>query len=207
MILCTQYDTDEWYFRIYCDRAECAVPSRFRLRNTTATSAVVEWDTVGEQRRFEMLVKMAGDTAERRFEPDSNPYELRGLVPGAVYSVWLRAQCHHQCAVHDTVVWGPWKGPVQFRIGREGIDNVREGGLRFAVVPNPAHGTVTVETEGVAARGGGAVTVTDAVGKTVLRAAVVSDRQQLDIADLPAGTYFVTLTTKEGTSTRKLVVE
>ena len=53
----------------------------------------------------------------------------------------------------------------------------------------------------------GAVTVTDAVGKTVLRAAVVSDRQQLDIADLPAGTYFVTLTTKEGTSTRKLVVE
>ncbi len=189
------------------DNAECAVPSRFRLRNTTATSAVVEWDTVGEQRRFEMLVKMAGDTAERRFEPDSNPYELRGLVPGAVYSVWLRAQCHHQCAVHDTVVWGPWKGPVQFRIGREGIDNVREGGLRFAVVPNPAHGTVTVETEGVAARGGGAVTVTDAVGKTVLRAAVVSDRQQLDIADLPAGTYFVTLTTKDGTSTRKLVVE
>ena len=189
------------------DNAECAVPSRFRLRNTTDTSAVVEWDTVGEQRRFEMLVKMAGDTAERRFEPDSNPYELRGLVPGAVYSVWLRAQCHHQCAVHDTVVWGPWKGPVQFRIGREGIDNVREGGLRFAVVPNPAHGTVTVETEGVAARGGGAVTVTDAVGKTVLRAAVVSDRQQLDIADLPAGTYFVTLATKEGTSTRKLVVE
>ena len=188
------------------DNAACAEPSRFRLRHATDTTVVVTWDTVGEQQRFEMLVKRDGDTAERRFEPEGNPYELGGLVRGAVYSVWLRAQCHHECAVHDTVVWGPWKGPLQFRIGGAGIEVSRDGGPHFAVVPNPAHGTVVVETEGVAAAGG-TVTVTDATGKTVLRASLLSDRQQLDIADLPTGTYFVTLTTAKGTSTRKLIIE
>ena len=89
----------------------------------------------------------------------------------------------------------------------QGIDNPGMGGIRFTLTPNPAHGTVTVESEGVAAAGGGTVTVTDAAGKTVLRAALVSDRQRLDIADLPAGTYFVTLTTAEGTSTQRLVIK
>ena len=54
---------------------------------------------------------------------------------------------------------------------------------------------------------GSTVTVTDVAGRTLLREALVSDSQQLGISDLPAGTYFVTLATKEGTSTRKLVVE
>ena len=188
------------------DAVECAGARGFRLRYTTDTSAVLSWDTVGEQQRFEMLVKRADDTLERRFEPESNPYELRGLEPGRVYSVWLRAQCRHQCAVHDSVIWGSWKGPLQFRMAGEGIEGPRDGGLRFAVVPNPARREVSLESEGVSATGG-TVTVTDAAGKTVLRAALVSDRQQLDVSVLPSGTYFVTLTTAKGTGTQKLIVE
>ena len=187
------------------DNVTCEPPRDFRLRHLTATGASLSWDTVGDQRRFELLVRRADGTLERRFEPDSNPYELT-LVPGVTYSVWLRAQCRHQCAVHDTMVWGAWKGPLKIHLHGEGVESVCDNGVRFAVVPNPAHGTVTVETKGVASTGG-TVTVTDVAGRTLLREALVSDSQQLGISNLPAGTYFVTLTTKEGSSTRKLVVE
>ena len=189
------------------DKATCAAPSRLRCVGTTATSVKLAWDTVGEQRVFEMRVKPSDGTAVMLITPDSNPYELTGLARDVEYFVWMRAQCHHQCAVHDTLVWGPWIGPSHYHVNREGVGLVMED-VGFRLVPNPASGVVRCETEDEDFRGG-VLTVADAAGREVLRKELAQGtrRYSFSVADLPAGTYFVTLVTKDGTGTKRLVVE
>ena len=95
--------------------------------------------------------------------------------------------------------------PIGVPVGVQGAD---EAGVQFRLVPNPASSEVRLE---VAAEGfrGGVLAVADAAGREVLRRELKASERvcEFRVADLPAGTYFVTLTTKEGTSTRKLVVE
>ena len=90
----------------------------------------------------------------------------------------------------------------------QGIGAVPPLGSQFRLVPNPASSEVrcVMGGEGFA---GGVLTVADAAGREVLRRELKASERvcEFRVADLPAGTYFVTLTTKEGTSTRKLVVE
>ena len=187
---------------------ECAQPGRFRMVGRTTNSMIFQWDTVVEQQEFEMLVKRSDNNSEQRIRPDSNPYKLTDLAAGVVYSVWLRARCHHECVVHDTVLWGPWSGPLQFRFTPQGVEEVG-GGLKATLVPNPARGIFTVElaeeagTPGI----GSTVTVTDMAGRVLLTAPLLSARQLVDASALPAGTYFVTLATPQGSSTQKLILE
>ena len=188
--------------------AACAQPMGFRMMGRTENSMKLQWDTVAEQQEFEMLVKRSDDGSEQRIRPDSNPYELTDLAAGVVYSVWLRARCHHECVVHDTVLWSPWSGPLQFRLTPQGVEEV-VGGLKATLVPNPARGIFTVElaeeagTPGI----GSTVTVTDMAGRVLLTAPLLSARQLVDASALPAGTYFVTLATPQGSSTQKLILE
>ena len=90
----------------------------------------------------------------------------------------------------------------------QGIGAVPPLGSQFRLVPNPASSEVrcVMGGEGFA---GGVLTVADAAGREVLRRELKASERvcEFRVADLPAGTYFVTLATKEGTSTRKLVVE
>ena len=57
--------------------------------------------------------------------------------------------------------------------------------------------------------GGGTLRMQDAAGREVLRRELSRGTRTsvLKVADLPAGTYFVTLTTAEGTSTQRLVIK
>ncbi len=81
-----------------------------------------------------------------------------------------------------------------------------EGGA-FVLSPNPARGQATVTlTEGFE---GGTLAVRDAAGREVLRKELARGTRKcvLDVSGLPSGTYFVTLTSAKGTSTRKLIIE
>ncbi|MBP5541666.1 MAG: T9SS type A sorting domain-containing protein [Bacteroidales bacterium] len=78
----------------------------------------------------------------------------------------------------------------------------------FTLSPNPATGTVTV-TVGIL-NSPMVLTLTDAAGREVLRKefSIVNCQFSipLDLSGLPAGTYFVTLTTPTATGTQRLVV-
>ena len=201
-----QYGMPDSVHALTNDNASCPRPGRFRLVGITATSAKVAWDTVEGQQRYEMLVKRSDDSSERRVLPDSNPYELSDMAAGVMYSVWLRAECHHECAVHDTVLWGPWSAPLRLAVGEQGVGESGCCVRGATVVPNPAHGYVTVVLpEGVGAEG--TVTMADMAGRVLLRQPLLTDRQRVDVSALPAGTYFVTLTMPAGSTTQKLVVE
>lgn len=192
------------------DIMSCPQTADLRIEERIPYGVRLAWDTLPGQLEFQMYVRR-DDTAALYLQPDSNPYVLTGLRDSILYTVMLRAQCQHLCPLHDTLIWSRWGHPTQFVLegsssGVEGVREVSGTASRFAVVPNPAHGSVTIVTEGLATAGG-TITLTDAAGRTVASVPLVADRQPVDIATLTAGVYFVTLTTPQGSSSTKLAVE
>ena len=86
----------------------------------------------------------------------------------------------------------------------EGIDLAEGAAALFSLTPNPTRESVTVTLHG---RGVPAtITVYDATGHPMLHRRATGRRTRLSTAGLPAGTYFVTVTTPQGTGTQKLTV-
>ncbi len=192
------------------DVMRCPMTEGLHIDSLLPHGVRLAWDTVPGQTDFQLYVRR-DDTAAIYLRPTSNPYDLTGLTDSILYTVMLRAQCHHLCPLHDTLLWGRWGHPVQFTLenpntGGVGVNEAQKV-LRIAVVPNPARGIVTIMTEGLRAAGGGTISITDAAGRRVMSEPLKSDSQQVDIAALPAGVYFVTLTTPQGSASAKLAVE
>ena len=81
------------------------------------------------------------------------------------------------------------------------------------MTPNPTTGEVTIEVKGERwkVRGGEmTITVCDASGREVRRQTLASatedTRLRLDLKGLPAGAYFVTVVTPQGSHTEKFVI-
>ena len=87
----------------------------------------------------------------------------------------------------------------------EGMAAADSLGTMVQLLPNPAHNTVTVRTS--AYSHDATLTIRDAAGRELLSMPVTSPSLTIPLRDYPSGTYMVTLTTKEGTATRQLVVE
>lgn len=96
-----------------------------------------------------------------------------------------------------------------------GIDTVAEDGTSFTLTPNPTTGKVTVELHlaqplcnNGTDMGEPQITVRDAAGHKVLHRTVSAAQTavELDLSHLATGTYFVTLTTPNSSTTRRLVV-
>ncbi len=195
------------------DVMPCAQAEGLRIDSLLPHGVRLAWDTVPGQIDFQLHVRR-DDTAAIDLRPSSNPYDLVGLRDSILYTITLRAKCPHVCPLHDTLVWGRWGHPLQFTLyapdspdsNEVGVAEVR-GALQVAIVPNPARGSVTIVSKGLAAAGGGTISITDAAGRRVLDEPLRSDSQQLDITALTAGVYFVTLTTSQGSATAKLAVE
>ena len=130
---------------------------------------------------------------------------------GVYYSVRVRGRCHHRCAVHDTLIWGPWSDLVHFYVGNHepgtGIA-APEATTAFTLSPNPTSGEVTVVLPPLSE--GAVLTVADATGREVRRQTIAptaeTTRLRLDLKGLPAGAYFVTVVTPQGSHTEKLVI-
>ena len=88
------------------------------------------------------------------------------------------------------------------------IDTVADAEALFTLTPNPATGSVRCII-GEGAFAGGVLTMVDASGREVLRKELSpqTTSHTISLAAYPKGVYFVTLTTMQGSSTQKLVVE
>ena len=156
------------------------------------------------------------------------PYTLAdaSLSPNVYYQARCRTRCHHVCEVHDTVSFTPWSDPVYFYIGDSMPDTstnhgghgtdpdpdtlgiataLQMDGARFTLTPNPTDGEVTVRVDGDGAELL-AVTVRDMAGRVVLRTTTQHGICRIDTRGWPQGTYLVTVSTPNGSSTRKLEV-
>ena len=72
----------------------------------------------------------------------------------------------------------------------------------FEIYPNPAHSDVTVSVGCPAT-----LTMLDLIGRTVIPPTFISTYQHINISTVTPGTYFVRVTTAEGTVVKKLVKE
>ena len=73
----------------------------------------------------------------------------------------------------------------------------------FSVYPNPANGTLFVETQNLASLPDQTYRITNMIGQTILSGHIASRTQQINIDSLPAGLYFISV----GNATQKIVVQ
>ena len=93
-------------------------------------------------------------------------------------------------------------------VNREGIATANSLGSTFLLLPNPASGSVCCVIEDKPFTGG-VLTVADASGREMLHRELppLTTSYTITLTAYPKGVYFVTLTTSEGSSTQKLLVE
>ena len=89
---------------------------------------------------------------------------------------------------------------------RVGIDDA-EASPAFSLTPNPARDIVTVTLSGSCNAARATLTLRDALGKELRRITPSADKTDIPLSGLPAGTYLLTLSTPQGSSTQKLIVE
>ncbi len=101
----------------------------------------------------------------------------------------------------DHVVFVNWCRP-------EGIDSPLSPLPAFTLSPNPAHTSVTV-TLAAPCGSGCSLSLLDASGHTVLSLPLPagSSNATLPLRDLPAGPYFVSLSSPQGASSQKLILQ
>ena len=199
------------------DSYVCAGVDSVRVQGSGTGWVNVAWAPGSEdQDLFEIAYGVRGEDPERYASVTNleSPKVIfdDAIDTGVYFSARVRARCRHRCVVHDTLVWGPWSDLVHFYVGNHepsmGIAET-DGAAAFALSPNPTAGEVTVT---LPVLGEGAVlTVADASGREVrrqpLEPAPAGSRLRLDLNGLPAGAYFVTLVTPQGSHTEKLLVK
>ena len=93
-------------------------------------------------------------------------------------------------------------------VNRDGVATVDSLGRMFKLLPNPASGSVRCLMEGKPFPGG-VLTMADASGRKMLHRELppLTTSHTITLTAYPKGVYFVTLTTTEGSSTQRLVIE
>ena len=208
---CRQYGLPSEPVQVFLnDEIICPTAQGLRMEWHSYDMATIVWDSLDRQLSYQLSYGPYGSS------PDDNPvYDIAGCtvnIPGldtsTYYAAYIRAKCRHECLVHDSIVWSPWSEPFCFFLGSRNplTAEPAPAAPAFTVSPNPAHGLVTV-TLGMPGFEHAALILRDASGKELRRTTPSASKTDIPLRGLPAGTYFLTLSTPQGSSTQKLLVE
>ena len=223
---CDIHDTLVWgpwsrevYFRSGDTLPDCRKVEGFRFLGHRMNRPYFSWEMQDPHTSYEIQCSLFDSNEwSSTYVDRRGSYVLpRGFQQAGTYKARIRAHCLHQCQMHDTTLWGPWSDLAVFYssgqwteadTGEVGIA-APEATTAFTLSPNPTMGEVTVVLPPL---GEGAVlTVADATGREVRRQSIApaaeGTRLRLDLKGLPAGAYFVTLVTPQGSHTEKLFVK
>ena len=90
----------------------------------------------------------------------------------------------------------------------QGIDSPEADYPLFTIMPNPARSVATlILSDAVPSASQCSLTFRDAAGRELYTIHSLTPTTTLNLADLPAGVYLVTLTTPQSTATQRLIVE
>ena len=186
----------------------CSEPSGLEVRMVDSTTYEFVWSG-DDNVAWEALVVNAADTLaeDAAVWCDTTSFMMTGLDLQTDYRAFVRGICIYE---GDTVRTGwmsvPFSTPDTATVGIAEAER-----LSVSIAPNPTSGRVRVSADEPMRQ----VAVYDMAGKEV--SVTVVDGQQstadgewstdIDLADLPNGTYIVKVATKTRTATRKLIVE
>ena len=129
------------------------------------------------------------------------------------YYIHLRRVCNYMDSPYHSLLLSKWGEGRMFYYSPEpeGITSVDEAAPVFALSPNPASQTVTVEVFGVTpqigeTRQAASLQIVNLEGRIVAESRVEGEKADLDVSHLSAGVYLVRLQTPLGSATRKLTI-
>lgn len=164
----------------------CNTPT---ITNVTSTSTTVTVAWTGNATSYEVGIAQGTWDGTANTVTSAGPsYVFTGLTVNTQYVVAVRAICNGD----STSAWAT----RTITTSSEGIADVNA--FSFDLYPNPATNVVTVETDADAI-----VSILDLNGREVIR----TNESTIDVSAFAKGTYFVRLTTQEGTAVRKLIVQ
>ena len=186
-----QTNTEQYYYSDWSDSVEIYFPDVNRYTVTVAVDYQERGRVYGGGEYDEGSVAMLTANAW-------NPYSFSQWNDGDT------ANPRYVVVTQDTSFTAQFVEPEP----PEGVATADGAGSAFKLLPNPASGSVlcVFDREAIA---GGVLAMTDATGRELMRheLAPLTASLRLDLSALPAGTYFVTLATPQGSSTQKLILE
>ena len=207
------------------DTVSCPPAAKPYVLARSGNDVAIKWDTDQEHQLWQISFGPADvpPDSNNLFTNVSTTRTLGPLDTAVHYAAYVRGQCHHHCAVHDTILWGPWSDSLGIFIGAiadtassdttaTDTTSADTTGIRLTLAdqltrlfPNPASQQVTVASSlGIAS-----VDLFDLKG--TLRLHQSSDPSAhtitLDIAALDKGTYLIVISTPAGTTVKRLVVQ
>ena len=226
---CDGYQDRKWGVAFPIIGFRCGPIRQYWLDAYTGDSAVVRWRSVEEGTLYN--VRLTGsDGSDTTMVTADTSIVLTQLSDSVRYNVMLRKQCHYATQCYDTTVYGQWLSHIFFgteyidttggidTIGGTdtigGIDTIGGGGGEgivqpkdgdFVFMPNPARESVLVLLPETAL--GGKLSLCDLSGSELKKRTITGMSMELSVADLPAGTYLLRITTPMGTVTKKLLVQ
>ncbi|MBR1550311.1 MAG: T9SS type A sorting domain-containing protein [Bacteroidales bacterium] len=185
----------------------CGPMEEYWVDSMAADSAVVRWRKVEQGTLFNVRL-VGSDGSDTTYITADTSMALGGLVDTVRYNVMLRKQCRYTTTNYDTTVYGAWLSTLSFGHGPEVVGDTNVGIAAvpsevFALVPNPARGSVSVV---MSAAPGGHLSVLDMAGREWVSLPVEGPVAELDVSALPAGVFLVRLTTDADVSTRRLLL-
>ena len=173
----------------------------------TQDTSFTAYFTTAEQ--FEVIVQAGNpygyvDGGGTFFDGESTTLTAHDTVPGYRFLRWNDHNTDNPRTVvvtQDTIF-------TAFFSRQQGIDSPLSPLPAFTLSPNPAHTSVTV-TLAAPCGSGCSLSLLDASGHTVLSLPLPagSSNATLPLRDLPAGPYFVSLSSPQGSSSQKLILQ
>ena len=182
---------------------------------SAGTIAFVQWDTNPRHAAYEVSYGPKGTPAGAgTVVTTTAPRFMLTLDRNTHYDFYVRARCDY-----DTTKWSAWSDTLHVHLATFDIQGAES--VECSIMPNPAHGSVTVQcSEGIKkvelfTVKGDRVNVTHApaLGRSSQDFCPPSNLEgelrscSLDLTGLAKGVYIVQITTAQGTAARKLAVE
>ena len=142
---------------------------------------------------------------------DGHDYDLIGVVTGSAMHFddhdTSMETCYYQLTAINTIVGGDCESAPA--MAADGIhdyvmvhtDGMNELGGDIRVYPNPTHGQVTIEAEGMSR-----VTVLNTLGQTIYDSPTDTDQTVLNLSQYDAGLYLIRISSEKGISVKRVSV-
>ena len=181
--------------------SSCSAPSNTNTVSVSTTSAIVEWEPVGEASNYTVEVRQLPSGTYLLVGTVTQPgITINDLQPGLEYVWRVKASCS---PFGSDVLFST---PTAYMVYTDGENQSIAGyspadmKLDFTAYPNPVReGQLTISTPVEDAL----VEILDAGGRVLIREYINGTQQIIDVQQLANGLYFVKLTTSGGQSPMK----
>lgn len=189
-----------WSDTLTFQLSACDTVSQLSVSSITDSSATISWmGTIDGRWRVMLTYLDAGyGGVVQTLVVDTPSVVFNNLIPGIGYDVFVNNLCGDNYMSNAT--------KVSFSTLITRAETVEQDYL-FSIYPNPASGETTVHLSGI--EGDVNIVVVDSYGRIVQKATMQCNgdcTHQLQLTHLPAGAYFVCLTSDTVHKTKKLIV-